>query len=61
MAVVEMVVGLLGRLKAGGAFVPIDPAYPPERVRLYLDDSGANLHAFNASTAVMPAAMSSLC
>ena len=25
---IEMVVGILGILKAGGAFVPLDPAYP---------------------------------
>src|SRR5207247_2476648 len=28
----DMVVGLLGILKAGGAFVPLDPAYPKERL-----------------------------
>jgi amino acid adenylation domain-containing protein len=39
----EMVVGLLGVLKAGGAYLPLDPAYPPERLRTMLDDSGARL------------------
>ncbi|WP_414578846.1 condensation domain-containing protein, partial [Anabaena sp. CCY 9402-a] len=29
----EMVVGLLGILKAGGAFVPLDPAYPRDRLQ----------------------------
>ncbi|MFI6512057.1 amino acid adenylation domain-containing protein [Streptosporangium sp. NPDC050855] len=37
----ELVVALLGVLKAGGAFVPVDPAYPAERIRHMLDDSGA--------------------
>ncbi|CAM5398416.1 non-ribosomal peptide synthetase [Streptomyces californicus] len=37
----ELVVALLGVLKAGGAFVPIDPAYPTARIRHMLDDSGA--------------------
>ncbi|MFI9190667.1 amino acid adenylation domain-containing protein [Streptomyces californicus] len=37
----ELVVALLGVLKAGGAFVPIDPTYPAARIRHMLDDSGA--------------------
>jgi amino acid adenylation domain-containing protein len=39
----EMVVGVLGILKAGGAWVPLDPAYPAERLRYLLEDSGAAL------------------
>jgi amino acid adenylation domain-containing protein len=35
----ELVVGLLGILKAGGAFVPLDPTYPDERLRFMLEDS----------------------
>jgi amino acid adenylation domain-containing protein/non-ribosomal peptide synthase protein (TIGR01720 family) len=35
----EMVVGLMAILKAGAAYVPIDPAYPPERVRFMIADS----------------------
>jgi len=35
----EMLVGLLGILKAGGAFVPLDPAYPKERLDCMLEDS----------------------
>ena len=34
----EMVVGLLGILKAGGFYVPLDPAYPLERLSFILDD-----------------------
>ncbi|HEY8602499.1 MAG TPA: amino acid adenylation domain-containing protein, partial [Thermomicrobiales bacterium] len=37
----EMVVALLGVLKAGGAYLPLDPAYPPERLAYMLADSGA--------------------
>ena len=32
-----------GVLKSGGAFMPIDPEYPEERVRYILEDSGAKL------------------
>ncbi|WP_139835006.1 amino acid adenylation domain-containing protein, partial [Pseudomonas sp. B35(2017)] len=35
----EMVVGLLAILKAGGGYVPLDPAYPAERLAYMLDDS----------------------
>jgi amino acid adenylation domain-containing protein len=37
----EMVVGLLGILKAGGGYVPLDPAYPEERLAFMLEDSRA--------------------
>ncbi|MEM9808707.1 MAG: amino acid adenylation domain-containing protein, partial [Cyanobacteria bacterium P01_D01_bin.56] len=35
----EMVVGLLGILKSGGAYVPIDPTYPQERLGFMLTDA----------------------
>ncbi len=38
-----MVVGLLAILKAGAAYVPVDPALPDERMRYMLQDSGACL------------------
>src|SRR5215208_2026766 len=40
---IEMVVGLLAVLKAGGAFVPMDPAYPPQRLAFMMKDSGATV------------------
>ena len=35
----DMVVGLLGVLKAGGVYVPLDPAYPKERLAFMLEDA----------------------
>ncbi len=35
----ELVAGLVGILKAGAAYVPIDPTHPRERVRLIVDDA----------------------
>nr|WP_225778800.1 non-ribosomal peptide synthetase [Pseudomonas sp. Marseille-Q3773] len=39
----EMVVGLLGILKAGAAYVPLDPAYPQDRLAYLFEDSGIRL------------------
>jgi amino acid adenylation domain-containing protein len=39
----DLVVGILGILKAGAAYVPMDTAYPPERLAWMLSDSGARL------------------
>ncbi|HEX6862965.1 MAG TPA: amino acid adenylation domain-containing protein, partial [Thermoanaerobaculia bacterium] len=35
----EMVVGLLGILAAGGAYLPLDPAYPEERLAALIDEA----------------------
>ena len=39
----ELVVGLLGILKSGAAYVPLDPAYPSERLSLVTKDAGLTL------------------
>lgn len=39
----EMAIGLLAIAKAGGAFLPIDPGYPPERIQQMIRDSKMNL------------------
>jgi amino acid adenylation domain-containing protein len=39
----ETLVAVLGVLKAGGAYAPLDPAYPAERVAYMLEDSHAPL------------------
>ena len=36
----EMMVALLGVLKSGAAYVPLDPAFPSERIRFIVEDSG---------------------
>ncbi|WP_230684381.1 amino acid adenylation domain-containing protein [Burkholderia cepacia] len=38
-----MIVAILGILKAGAAFVPLDPAYPAERINHILGDTGLSL------------------
>ncbi|MCY8725710.1 amino acid adenylation domain-containing protein, partial [Bacillus inaquosorum] len=39
----EMLIAVLAVLKAGGAYLPLDPAYPKERLSYMLKDSGAAL------------------
>nr|QEO74875.1 condensation domain-containing protein [uncultured bacterium] len=36
---IEMIVSLLGVMKAGGAYLPLDPRYPRERLAYMLDES----------------------
>ncbi len=38
---IEMVISLLGAVKAGATYVPIDPFWPDERVRFIIKDSNA--------------------
>src|ERR1700738_995834 len=40
---VDMIVGLLGILKAGAAYVPLDPAYPSARLNFMLEDAHISL------------------
>jgi amino acid adenylation domain-containing protein len=39
----EMLVGLLGILKAGAAYLPLDPAYPKERLSFMIADAGVKV------------------
>ncbi|HEY5730270.1 MAG TPA: amino acid adenylation domain-containing protein [Anaerolineales bacterium] len=39
----DMLVGLLGVLKAGGAYLPLDPSFPSERLAFMVEDSGASV------------------
>jgi len=40
---IPMVVGLLAALKAGAAYVPLDPAYPAHRLEFLADDAGVEV------------------
>jgi amino acid adenylation domain-containing protein len=58
----EMVIGILGILRAGGAYLPIDPDYPRERIDFMLNDSDAGIlltdtssegHHFNCQLSIV--------
>ncbi|MCP4155756.1 MAG: amino acid adenylation domain-containing protein, partial [bacterium] len=40
---IEMLVAIFGIVKAGGAYLPIDPGYPADRIEYILQDSNAKL------------------
>ncbi|MEU8662747.1 non-ribosomal peptide synthetase, partial [Actinoplanes philippinensis] len=54
---VELIVALLAVLKTGGAYAPIDPSYPAERIGFLLDDLAP---AVVLATAEVPAAPGAL-
>ncbi|WP_010248518.1 non-ribosomal peptide synthetase [Acetivibrio cellulolyticus] len=39
----EMVIGIMAVLKSGGAYLPIDPNYPEDRINYMLEDSKASV------------------
>ncbi|HLP47528.1 MAG TPA: condensation domain-containing protein, partial [Candidatus Kapabacteria bacterium] len=40
---IELIIGILGILKSGGAYLPIDTDYPHERIQYMLEDSNAKI------------------
>jgi len=40
---IEMMIGIMGTLKAGGAFIPLDPAYPTDRLDYMIADSSLSV------------------
>ncbi|MBV9789285.1 MAG: amino acid adenylation domain-containing protein, partial [Chloroflexi bacterium] len=48
----ELVVALLGIMKAGGCYVPLDPSYPAERIQYVLHDAEAAV--LITETALLP-------
>jgi amino acid adenylation domain-containing protein len=53
---VEQVIGVLGILKAGAAYVPLDPDAPVARLRYILQDAGVSLLVTDGRTADLHAA-----
>jgi len=47
----ELVIGVLAIMKAGGAYLPLDPDYPHERLAYMLDDAGVQLLLTHAPAA----------
>ncbi len=52
----DMVAAILGALKAGGVYVPLDPAYPEDRLRYVAADSDMKLMLAQADLETPPAA-----
>jgi aspartate racemase len=50
---IEMPVAVLGILKAGGTYVPLDPAFPTERLEYMIDDAGLALVITEESLAML--------
>ena len=46
----DPIIALLGILKAGAAYLPLDPALPDERIHFMLEDSGAKMVISNQSS-----------
>ncbi|MET8545363.1 amino acid adenylation domain-containing protein, partial [Kitasatospora sp. NPDC004799] len=52
---VELMVALLAIVKAGGAYMPIDPAYPADRIGYMLEDAApVTVLASSATASVLP-------
>lgn len=47
----DLIVGVLGILKAGAAYVPIDPAYPAKRIEFLCADSSVGVIVAESATA----------
>ncbi|WP_416423159.1 amino acid adenylation domain-containing protein [Pseudomonas sp. App30] len=51
----ELVVGILAIVKAGGAYLPLDPGYPADRLAYMQEDSGLSLLLTRAGAGAEPA------
>ena len=40
---IDMIVGVIGIWKAGGAYLPLDPTYPSQRIKFMLEDADARV------------------
>ena len=50
---IERIVAMLATIKAGAAYVPLDPAYPEERLNFMIDDAGVDL-LWSGGQAILP-------
>ncbi len=50
----ELIVGILAILKAGRGYVPVDPAWPAERVQFVLGDAGTSVVLTDGSVPPLP-------
>lgn len=60
----SMLIGLLGILKAGGTYVPLDPMFPKERLTFMLADAGVSVLVTQESLAnelQLPAEVQAVC
>jgi amino acid adenylation domain-containing protein len=48
---IQMIVSLLGVLKAGASYLPLDPSFPAERIHYMIEDSNVNLLIANSDRA----------
>ncbi|WP_164466160.1 non-ribosomal peptide synthetase [Chryseobacterium carnipullorum] len=56
----EMITGILGILKSGAAYVPIDPDFPQSRIDYMLDDSGVRILLSDAANSAVFSSRESL-
>jgi amino acid adenylation domain-containing protein len=54
----ELIVAVLAILKCGGVYAPFDPSYPPERIRVMVEDAGIDLILTGTSLAERVAGVS---
>ncbi|HEY0612628.1 MAG TPA: AMP-binding protein, partial [Chitinophaga sp.] len=47
----DMIIAILGILKAGAAYVPVDPAYPQDRIDYMMQDTAATLAVSSSACA----------
>lgn len=48
---IELMVSIMGVLKAGGAYLPLDPDFPSDRIAFMIEDAGASVIITQASLA----------